>query len=61
MRVCYLLIETANAAIYYTVNGDKPEPFSAPSSRRRNKSTIRYTKPFTLPTGKLTIRAIAVK
>ncbi|CAD5118152.1 DgyrCDS6888 [Dimorphilus gyrociliatus] len=50
--------ETANATIYYTINGDKPEPFQTLGPAA--KKTYKYKVPFKLPAGKKTVKAIAV-
>ncbi|XP_071483496.1 uncharacterized protein [Diadema antillarum] len=46
---------THRAAIYFSTNGSKPDPFA-----RKDKNTIRYKGPFLLNPGKRTIKAIAV-
>ncbi|CAF4625936.1 unnamed protein product, partial [Rotaria sp. Silwood1] len=54
--------ETKDVDIYYTLDGSKPDPFTALATRR---STIQYKKAFYIPKniatpGKVTIKAIAV-
>ena len=54
--------ETADADIYYTLDGSKPDGFVTLAGRR---STIPYKKPFYVPrelasAGKVIIRAIAI-
>jgi len=51
-------VDTANAAIYYTLNGEKPAPFQTIGPAA--KATFMYHEPFTLPGGKQTIKAVAV-
>jgi hypothetical protein len=41
---------------YAQVNGSAPDPFQTLG----DKFTLRYTKPFTVPAGKRTIKAVAV-
>ena len=50
--------DTDGAAIYYTLNGAKPEPFKSIGSAA--KSTVLYHEPFVLSPGKRTIKAVAV-
>ncbi|XP_069788115.1 double zinc ribbon and ankyrin repeat-containing protein 1 isoform X2 [Narcine bancroftii] len=47
--------DTHDVDVYYTINGSKPQPLKKPSS-----STFKYRKPFTLPAGKGTVKALAV-
>lgn len=49
--------DTPGVEIYYTINGARPEPFQALGSS--DKSTFRYKEPFTLPEGKITLKALA--
>ena len=49
-----LSIDTPNTEVYFTVTGTKPDI-------RVGGDTILYTKPFLLPKGKQTIKAIAVR
>jgi len=51
-------VDTANAVIYYTLNGEKPAPFQTIGPAA--KATFMYHEPFTLPAGKQTIKAVAV-
>jgi hypothetical protein len=48
--------DTPGAEIYYTVNGNKPDPFQ----KLGEKHTYVYERPFTLFEGKQTVRAIAL-
>jgi len=50
--------ETPGVTIYYTLNGEKPEPFQTIGPAA--KATHVYREPFVLPGGKKTIKAIAV-
>ncbi|KAJ8032451.1 Annexin A7 [Holothuria leucospilota] len=47
--------ETPSAVIYFTSNGQKPDPFV-----KNSKSTIKYKGPFLLNEGKRCIKAIAI-
>jgi hypothetical protein len=49
--------ETPNAEIFFTIDGSKPDAFAALGADR---STIKYTKPFKLREGKITVKAIAM-
>ncbi len=49
--------ETPNAEIFFTVDGSKPDPFTAIGADR---NTIKYSKPFKLREGKKTVKALAV-
>jgi RNA polymerase subunit RPABC4/transcription elongation factor Spt4 len=51
-----LFSDSKDAVVYYTINGEKPEPFQ----KFGKKSTFKYLKPFSLPVGKRTVRTIAV-
>jgi len=51
-------VETPGAAIFYTLNGEKPAPFQTIGPAA--KATFMYQEPFTLPGGKHTIKAVAV-
>lgn len=51
-----LRTETKGAVIYYTINGNKPEPFQ----KFGDRCTMQYRGPFTLPAGKQTVKAVAV-
>lgn len=42
--------------IFYTINGQSPDPFQTIG----DKFTIKYTKPFTLPLGKRAVKAVAL-
>lgn len=46
-----------DATIYYTINGTKPDPFPKVGVE---KCTMQYMGPFTLPSGKQTVKAIGV-
>ena len=46
-----------DTTLYYTNNGDKPDPFKKLGSG----STFKYAKPFVLPSGKKTVKALAVR
>ncbi|KAF6024363.1 DZANK1 [Bugula neritina] len=48
--------DSPNVDIYYTMDGEKPNPFAALGTDR---STFKYRGPFTLPEGKLTVKAMA--
>ncbi|XP_072907655.1 double zinc ribbon and ankyrin repeat-containing protein 1 isoform X3 [Hemitrygon akajei] len=50
--------DTHDVDVYYTVNGSRPQPQKKPS--HGDSSTFKYRKPFTLPAGKGTIKALAV-
>jgi len=50
--------DTEGAAVYYTINGAKPEPFKTIGLAA--KSTLLYQEPFVLPPGRRTIKAVAV-
>jgi len=50
------LLDSPNVDIYYTMDGGKPNPFAALGTDR---STFKYRGPFTLPEGKLTVKAMA--
>ncbi len=49
--------DTPNAEIFFTIDGSKPDPFTAIGADR---STIKYTKPFKLREGKKTVKALAL-
>ena len=49
--------ETPNAEIFFTIDGSKPDPFSALGADR---NTIKYTRPFKLREGKKTVKAVAL-
>jgi len=51
-------VETSGAAIFYTLNGEKPAPFQTIGPAA--KATLMYREPFTLLGGKHTIKAVAV-
>lgn len=48
-------IATKGAAVFYTLNGTRPDPFQ----RLGRSDTFAYTSPFTLPPGRVTIKALA--
>ncbi|XP_072121830.1 double zinc ribbon and ankyrin repeat-containing protein 1 isoform X6 [Mobula birostris] len=50
--------DTHDVDVYYTVNGSRPQPQKKPS--HGDSSTFKYRKPFTLPAGKQTVKALAV-
>lgn len=58
MKDSFCFPETNGATIYYTINGNKPEPFQhiGPAA----KSTMKYREPFRLPPGKRTVKAVAI-
>lgn len=45
------------AKIFYTINGTKPDPFPKVGVE---KCTMQYMGPFTLPSGKQTVKALAL-
>ena len=47
---------TSNCLLFYTLNGTKPDPFK----QLGKSTTYKFTKPFTLRSGKRTVKAIAV-
>lgn len=47
--------ETPGAVIYFTSNGQKPDPYV-----RNSKTTIKYKGPFLLNDGKRAIKAMAI-
>lgn len=49
-------IATKGAAVFYTLNGSRPDPFQ----RLGRSDTFAYTSPFTLPPGRVVIKALAV-
>ncbi|XP_030052103.1 double zinc ribbon and ankyrin repeat-containing protein 1 isoform X2 [Microcaecilia unicolor] len=50
--------DTPEVSIYYTLDGSKPDPLKRVGYRENN--TFKYKRPFTLPDGKITVRALAV-
>lgn len=50
------VVESTNVDLYYTIDGNKPEPFAALGTDR---STFKYRGAFTLPAGKQTVKALA--
>lgn len=50
--------DTQNVDIFYTVSGSRPQPLKKPS--KGHSSTFKYRRPFTLPAGKGTVKALAV-
>ena len=44
-------------SIHYTINGTRPDPFNR--SNHLHKSTFMYVGPFTLPAGKIVLKALA--
>nr|XP_033793335.1 double zinc ribbon and ankyrin repeat-containing protein 1 isoform X2 [Geotrypetes seraphini]XP_033793337.1 double zinc ribbon and ankyrin repeat-containing protein 1 isoform X2 [Geotrypetes seraphini] len=50
--------DTPEVSIYYTLDGSKPDPLKRLGYGENN--TFRYKRPFTLPDGKITVRALAV-
>ena len=44
--------------IYYTVNGSKPAPFQTIGPAA--KATFKYKGPFRLPSGRRTVKAVAI-
>lgn len=67
-RLCYFSVnysypvlgfsDTPDVNIYYTLDGSKPEFLKRIGYRENN--TFKYTKPITLPDGKIQVKAIAV-
>ncbi|KAL5463181.1 hypothetical protein EMCRGX_G032059 [Ephydatia muelleri] len=49
---------TKDATVFYTLDGYRPNPFDL--KRLGQPSTFAYKAPFALPTGKVTIRAVAL-
>lgn len=43
--------------IFYTIDGTKPQPYAGIV---QGNKTIKYTSPFCLPAGKITVKAIAI-
>lgn len=43
--------------IFYTIDGTKPQPYAGIV---QGNKTIKYTSPFCLPAGKITLKAIAI-
>lgn len=43
--------------IFYTIDGTKPQPYAGIV---QGNKTIKYTTPFCLPAGKITVKAIAI-
>lgn len=53
-----LLCETyLDHEIFYTIDGTKPQPYAGIV---QGNKTIKYTSPFCLPAGKITIKAMAI-
>ncbi|XP_069463638.1 double zinc ribbon and ankyrin repeat-containing protein 1 [Ambystoma mexicanum] len=50
--------DTPDVTLYYTVDGSKPDLFRKAGYGDNN--TVKYKKPFTLPDGKITVKAMAV-
>ena len=50
--------DTDGASVYYTLNGEKPQPFQTIGTAA--KSTMLYQEPFLLLPGKRAIKAVAV-
>lgn len=50
------LIATSDMKIFYTIDGSKPDPFR----KIGTNNTYIYRKPFQLPAGKRSIKAVAV-
>ncbi|XP_029450325.1 double zinc ribbon and ankyrin repeat-containing protein 1 isoform X2 [Rhinatrema bivittatum] len=50
--------DTPEVSIYYTLDSSKPDPLKRVGYGDNN--TFRYKRPFTLPDGKITVRALAV-
>lgn len=53
-----LTCNDAKVIIYYTINGTKPEPFQPRTTP--GFCTIRYRNPIKLPSGKVTLKALAI-
>lgn len=43
--------------IFYTIDGTKPQPYAGIV---QGNKTIKYTSPFCLPAGKITVKAVAI-
>ncbi|XP_078505081.1 double zinc ribbon and ankyrin repeat-containing protein 1 [Lissotriton helveticus] len=50
--------DTPDVILYYTIDGSKPDLFR--KAGYGENSTLKYKKPFTLPDGKVTVKAVAV-
>ena len=48
--------DTKECLLFYTIDGTKPDPFQ----KLGNRTTHQFLKPFSLPAGKKTVKAIAI-
>ena len=56
-KIYIFISETPNADIFFTIDGSKPDPFTAIGADR---NTIKYIKPFKLREGKKSVKAVAL-